>query len=83
MTANGRGNHMKALRTQTKPKPRERGEKRRRLIQLRITPAEAALNRLSRRLQEALAGRGISIEQALKNLERVRQRRFQRLYGRK
>ena len=39
------------------------------------------LDRLCERIQEALAGRGMSVGQALKNLARVRRRRFQSLYG--
>lgn len=74
---------MKVLRTEAKVKAGEQRGKPRRMIRVRVAPTEAALNRLSRRLQEALAEGGISLEHALKNLERVRQRRFQRLYGKK
>lgn len=50
---------------------------------LMVAPADLALNQLCQRIQEALAGQGISLKQAQKNLERVRRRRFQRLYGKK
>jgi len=48
---------------------------------LMMVPADVALNRLCQRLQDILAGEGISTKQALKNLEKVRQRHFQELYG--
>jgi len=48
---------------------------------LMVVPPDLTLNQLCQRLQEALAGQGVSVEQALKNLEKVRRRRFQSLYG--
>ena len=72
---------MKALRAATKVKVSEQQQKPRREVQVHVTPTEAKLNRLSRRLQEALADSGISLEEALKNLDKVRQQRFRRLYG--
>jgi hypothetical protein len=45
-----------------------------------IVSSDLTLDHLCQRIQEALAGQGISVEQALKNLERVRRHRFQRLY---
>ena len=46
---------------------------------LMIVPVDPTLDRLCQRIQDILAGQGISTKQALKNLEKVRQRRFQRL----
>ena len=48
---------------------------------LMVVPSDVTLFRLCERIQDALAGRGVSVGQALKNLPRVRRRRFQRLYG--
>lgn len=48
---------------------------------LMVVPCDVTLFRLCERIQDALTGRGISVRQALKNLARVRRRRFQRLYG--
>lgn len=48
---------------------------------LMVVPSDLSLNHLCQRIQEALAGQGVSVEQALKNLKRVRRRRFQNLYG--
>lgn len=48
---------------------------------LMLVPVDPTLDRLCQRIQDILAGQGISTKQALKNLEKVRQRRFQRLYG--
>jgi len=48
---------------------------------LMVVPSDVTLFRLCERIQDALAGRGVSVAQALKNLSRVRLRRFQRLYG--
>lgn len=48
---------------------------------LMMIPADPLLNRLCQKIQDILTGQGISIKQALKNLEKVRQRRFQELYG--
>jgi bifunctional DNA-binding transcriptional regulator/antitoxin component of YhaV-PrlF toxin-antitoxin module len=48
---------------------------------LMVVPSDVTLFRLCERIQDALMGRGISVRQALKNLARVRRRRFQRLYG--
>jgi hypothetical protein len=46
-----------------------------------VLPSDVTLDHLCERIQDALAGRGISSAQALKNLARIRQRRFKRLYG--
>ncbi len=48
-----------------------------------VVPFDATLDRLSERIQDALAGRGVSAGKALKNLAQVRRRRFQRLYGKR
>ncbi len=48
---------------------------------LMVVPSDLTLGHLCERIQEALTGRGISPGHALKNLERVRRRRFQSLYG--
>lgn len=48
---------------------------------LMVVPSDVTLFRLCERIQDALAGRGVSVGQALKNLGKVRRRRFQRLYG--
>ena len=48
---------------------------------LMVVPSDVALFRLCERIQDALAGRGVSVAQALKNLGKIRRRRFQRLYG--
>jgi bifunctional DNA-binding transcriptional regulator/antitoxin component of YhaV-PrlF toxin-antitoxin module len=48
---------------------------------LMVVPSDVTLFRLCERIQDALAGRGVSVSQALKNLGKVRRRRFQRLYG--
>lgn len=50
---------------------------------LMMVPVDPTLDRLCRRIQENLEGQGITLEQAQKNLERVRRRRFQELYGKK
>jgi bifunctional DNA-binding transcriptional regulator/antitoxin component of YhaV-PrlF toxin-antitoxin module len=50
---------------------------------LMIVPVDPALDRLCQRIQENLAEGGITLEQAQKNLARVRRRRFQKLYGKK
>jgi bifunctional DNA-binding transcriptional regulator/antitoxin component of YhaV-PrlF toxin-antitoxin module len=50
---------------------------------LMVVPFDATLDRLSERIQDALAGRGVSAAKALKNLAQVRRRRFQRLYGKR
>jgi len=47
---------------------------------LMVVPSDVTLDHLCERIQDALAGRGISSGQALKNLARVRRRRFKRLY---
>lgn len=84
MRTDERKGRVKTLRTARKVHAGEQGATPRRRMHLRVSPTEAALNRLSRRLQEALAESGISPEQALKNLEQVRRRRrFQRLYGKR
>lgn len=44
-----------------------------------MVPADPTLNRLCQRIQDILAGQGISTKQAVKNLEKVRQRHFQEL----
>ena len=81
MTTGKNENPMRALKAETIGKVSEQKQKTQRKVQVRVTPTEAKLNRLSRRLQEALAESGISLEQALKNLDKIRQRRFRRLYG--
>ena len=48
---------------------------------LMVVPHDQTLNHLCQRIQAALAGRGISVGQALKNLEKVRRQRFKSLYG--
>ncbi|HXG18880.1 MAG TPA: AbrB/MazE/SpoVT family DNA-binding domain-containing protein [Methylomirabilota bacterium] len=48
---------------------------------LMMAPADVVLTQLSQRLQDILAGEGITLEKALKNLPRVRRRLFQELYG--
>jgi bifunctional DNA-binding transcriptional regulator/antitoxin component of YhaV-PrlF toxin-antitoxin module len=48
---------------------------------LMVVPSDVTLFRLCERIQGALAGRGVSVGQALKNLTKVRRRRFQRLYA--
>ena len=48
---------------------------------LMLVPADPTFDRLCQRLQDNLTGEGISTEQALKNLEKVRQQHFQELYG--
>ena len=50
---------------------------------LMVVPSDMTLDRLCERIQDALAGRGISVGQALKNLAKVRCRRFQSLYGKR
>jgi AbrB family looped-hinge helix DNA binding protein len=48
---------------------------------LMVVPVDPTLDRLCQRIQENLRGQGITLKQAQKNLERVRCRRFQKLYG--
>jgi len=48
---------------------------------LMVVPSDVTLDHLCERIQEALAGRRVSVRQALKNLPRVRRRRYQSLYG--
>lgn len=48
---------------------------------LMVVPTDVSLDHLCERIQKALTGRGISPGQALKNLAKVRRRRFQSLYG--
>lgn len=50
---------------------------------LMLVPADVALNQLCQRIQDNLTTHGITLERAQKNLERVRRRRFQELYGKK
>jgi bifunctional DNA-binding transcriptional regulator/antitoxin component of YhaV-PrlF toxin-antitoxin module len=50
---------------------------------LMVVPVDPTLDRLCRRIQKNLEGQGITLEQALKNLPRVRRRLFQELYGKK
>lgn len=50
---------------------------------LMVVPSDVTLDRLCERIQDALVGRGISANKALKNLSQVRRRRFQRLYGKR
>jgi bifunctional DNA-binding transcriptional regulator/antitoxin component of YhaV-PrlF toxin-antitoxin module len=46
-----------------------------------MVPADPTLNRLCQRIQDILTGQGVSTKQAVKNLEKVRRRHFQDLYG--
>lgn len=48
---------------------------------LMIAPTDVALDQACQRLQDILAGEGISTKQTLKNLEKIRERHFQELYG--
>lgn len=48
---------------------------------LMVVPSDVTLFRLCERIRDALAGRGVSVDQALNNLAKVRRRRFRRLYG--
>ena len=48
---------------------------------LMLVPADVPLFRLCERIDDALAGRGVTVSQALKNLGKIRRRRFRRLYG--
>lgn len=48
---------------------------------LMVIPSDLTLNHLCQRVQKALMGQGVSVGQALKNLNKVRRRRFQGLYG--
>ena len=48
---------------------------------LMVVPSDVTLDRLCERIQDALAGRGISAAKAVKNLAQVRRRRYRRLYG--
>lgn len=48
---------------------------------LMIVPADVTLQHLCQRIQSGLAGQGVSVEQAVKNLGKIRQRRFKNLYG--
>ena len=50
---------------------------------LMMVPVDPTLDRLCQRIQENLTKQGITLKQAQKNLERVRRRRFQELYGKK
>ena len=50
---------------------------------LMVVPSDLTLDHLCERIQDALAGRHISVEKALKTLPQVRRRRFQRLYGKR
>ncbi len=50
---------------------------------LMVVPVDPTLDRLCQRIQKSLTAQGITLEQAQKNLERVRRRRFQELYGEK
>jgi bifunctional DNA-binding transcriptional regulator/antitoxin component of YhaV-PrlF toxin-antitoxin module len=50
---------------------------------LMVVPVDPTLDRLCQRIQKNLEGQGITLEQALKNLPRVRRRLFQELYGKK
>lgn len=50
---------------------------------LMMLPTDVALNQLCQRIQDNLTSQGITLEQAQKNLEQVRRRRFQELYGKK
>lgn len=48
---------------------------------LMVVPYDLALNHLCEQIRAALVGRGISVGKALKNLAKIRRRRFQSLYG--
>jgi bifunctional DNA-binding transcriptional regulator/antitoxin component of YhaV-PrlF toxin-antitoxin module len=48
---------------------------------LMVVPSDQTFDHLCQRIYAALARKGVSVEQALKNLEKVRRRRLQRLYG--
>ena len=50
---------------------------------LMVVPSDVTLDGLCERIHDALAGRGISAKQALRNLPKVRRRRYQRLYGKR
>jgi bifunctional DNA-binding transcriptional regulator/antitoxin component of YhaV-PrlF toxin-antitoxin module len=46
-----------------------------------LIPSDDALERLSERLQTALARHGVTADQAVRNLDKIRRRRFQRRHG--
>ena len=50
---------------------------------LMVIPSDLTMNHLCQRIQETLAGQGVSVKQALTKLEKVRRRRFESLYGRR
>ncbi len=50
---------------------------------LMLVPPDAALDILSRRVQAALASQGITVEDALRNLPKVRKELFTELYGKR
>lgn len=70
------------LKRSTRPRRGQTATKRRPIV-FAPDPEEMELERLSRVIQDALAERGITLRQALKNLERVRKERFARLYGKR
>jgi hypothetical protein len=55
----------------------------RRPIAFALDPKEMELERLSRILQEALAKREVSLQQALRSLPKVRKQLYRELYGRR
>ena len=46
-----------------------------------VVPADPTIDRLTRRIQDALAAKGVSARRALKALQKTRRRVFQQLYG--
>ena len=46
-----------------------------------VVPADPTIDGLTRRIQDALAAKGISARRALKGLQKTRRRVFQQLYG--
>ena len=68
------------LKRSTRPR-RGRTSTTRRPIVFALDPEEMELERLSRVIQDALAARGITLQHALKNLEKVRKRLYREVYG--
>ncbi len=50
---------------------------------LMLLPEDQALEKLSRRIRDALESQGVTVERALKNLPKVRRRLFDTLYGKR
>lgn len=48
---------------------------------LMLVPPDHNLDQLCQDIQETLTSQGVTNTQALKNLEKIRKKRFQRLYG--